>query len=283
MNSLIHVERWLLWSGFQIRKQQHAPDWLGLSVTSDLWPFFFLLSGAETQRTMWNRASDSPQTRSQTRSQTHSQTSQTPSAQAPLHVIHWASRLRFPQAPAEVAMLPAPPPPPAAQNQSAAAQQRQQVRCGRPERSREERAVCGLNIAQMKAPSRRTVTYSSAWLLLHIRRHFPSVLPPAEGRRCGSFIRRVRAVFPPGGWMEAAAEGAVGLSEAGDGSPLSGAAASDDGDTVVGVSYGMDAADMGRSAPVRQTTECVFHYPRAHWRVKSPMMPPWPKVPTHLS
>lgn len=46
--------------------------------------------------------------------------------------------------------------------------------------------------------------------------------------------------------MEAAAEGAVGLSEAGDGSPLSGAAASDDADTVVGVSYGMDAADMGR-------------------------------------
>lgn len=45
--------------------------------------------------------------------------------------------------------------------------------------------------------------------------------------------------------MEAAAEGAVGLSEARDESPLSVAAASDDGDTVVGVSYGMDAADMG--------------------------------------
>lgn len=45
--------------------------------------------------------------------------------------------------------------------------------------------------------------------------------------------------------MEAAAEGAVGLSEAREGSPLSGAAISDDGDTVVGVSYGMDAADMG--------------------------------------
>lgn len=45
--------------------------------------------------------------------------------------------------------------------------------------------------------------------------------------------------------MEAAAEGAVGLSEAREGSPLSGAAASDDADTVVGVSYGMDAADMG--------------------------------------
>lgn len=45
--------------------------------------------------------------------------------------------------------------------------------------------------------------------------------------------------------MEAAAEGAVGLSEARDGSPLSGATASDDGDTVIGVSYGMDAGDMG--------------------------------------
>ncbi|KAM4629556.1 phosphatidylinositol 4-phosphate 5-kinase type-1 gamma isoform 1-T1 [Polymixia lowei] len=44
--------------------------------------------------------------------------------------------------------------------------------------------------------------------------------------------------------MEAAAEGAVGLSEAGDGSPLSGATASDDADTVIGVSYGMDAGDM---------------------------------------
>ncbi|XP_017262841.1 phosphatidylinositol 4-phosphate 5-kinase type-1 gamma isoform X1 [Kryptolebias marmoratus] len=44
--------------------------------------------------------------------------------------------------------------------------------------------------------------------------------------------------------MEAAAEGAVGLSEAREGSPLSVAAASDDADTVVGLSYGgMDAAD----------------------------------------
>lgn len=49
--------------------------------------------------------------------------------------------------------------------------------------------------------------------------------------------------------MEAAAEGAVGLSEARDGSPLSVAAASDDGDTVVGVSYGVDAADMGTFPP----------------------------------
>lgn len=50
--------------------------------------------------------------------------------------------------------------------------------------------------------------------------------------------------------MEAAAEGAVGLSEARDGSPLSVAAASDDGDTVVGVSYGIDAADMGTVADI---------------------------------
>uniref|UniRef100_A0A1A8EJJ0 Phosphatidylinositol-4-phosphate 5-kinase, type I, gamma a n=1 Tax=Nothobranchius korthausae TaxID=1143690 RepID=A0A1A8EJJ0_9TELE len=44
------------------------------------------------------------------------------------------------------------------------------------------------------------------------------------------------------------AEGAVGLSEAREGSPLSVAAASDDGETVVGVSYGMDAADMDAPA-----------------------------------
>ncbi|XP_044056694.1 phosphatidylinositol 4-phosphate 5-kinase type-1 gamma isoform X1 [Siniperca chuatsi] len=55
--------------------------------------------------------------------------------------------------------------------------------------------------------------------------------------------------------MEAAAEGAVGLSEARDGSPLSGAAASDDGDTVVGVSYGMDAADMDAAAKKAFITE----------------------------
>ncbi|XP_041790608.1 phosphatidylinositol 4-phosphate 5-kinase type-1 gamma [Chelmon rostratus] len=55
--------------------------------------------------------------------------------------------------------------------------------------------------------------------------------------------------------MEAAAEGAVGLSEARDGSPLSVAAASDDGDTVVGVSYGMDAADMDAAAKKAFITE----------------------------
>lgn len=44
--------------------------------------------------------------------------------------------------------------------------------------------------------------------------------------------------------MEAAVEGAVGLSEARDGSPLSGATASEDGDTVLGMSYGMDPGDM---------------------------------------
>ncbi|XP_060890852.1 phosphatidylinositol 4-phosphate 5-kinase type-1 gamma isoform X5 [Labrus mixtus] len=55
--------------------------------------------------------------------------------------------------------------------------------------------------------------------------------------------------------MEAAAEGAVGLSEARDWSPLSVAAASDDGDTVVGVSYGMDAADMDAAAKKAFITE----------------------------
>lgn len=55
--------------------------------------------------------------------------------------------------------------------------------------------------------------------------------------------------------MEAAAEGAVGLSEAREGSPVSGAAASDDGDTVVGVSYGMDAADMDAAAKKAFITE----------------------------
>ncbi|XP_039462714.1 phosphatidylinositol 4-phosphate 5-kinase type-1 gamma isoform X2 [Oreochromis aureus] len=55
--------------------------------------------------------------------------------------------------------------------------------------------------------------------------------------------------------MEAAAEGAVGLSEAREGSPLSGAAASDDADTVVGVSYGMDAADMDAAAKKAFITE----------------------------
>ncbi|XP_030584154.1 phosphatidylinositol 4-phosphate 5-kinase type-1 gamma [Archocentrus centrarchus] len=54
--------------------------------------------------------------------------------------------------------------------------------------------------------------------------------------------------------MEAAAEGAVGLSEAREGSPLSGAAASDDADTVVGVSYGMDA-DMDAAAKKAFITE----------------------------
>lgn len=48
----------------------------------------------------------------------------------------------------------------------------------------------------------------------------------------------------PGVWMEAAAEGAVGLSEAREARPLSGATASEDADTVIGISYGRDS-DMG--------------------------------------
>ncbi|XP_061539891.1 phosphatidylinositol 4-phosphate 5-kinase type-1 gamma isoform X1 [Phycodurus eques] len=50
-------------------------------------------------------------------------------------------------------------------------------------------------------------------------------------------------------------EGAVGLSEARDGSPLSGAASSDDADTVFGVSYGMDAGDMDAAARKAFITE----------------------------
>lgn len=67
--------------------------------------------------------------------------------------------------------------------------------------------------------------------------------------------------------MEAAAEGAVGLSEARDGSPLSVAAASDDGDTVVGVSYGVDAADMGTLPPTYSDLHgslVFFLYPDTH-------------------
>lgn len=71
--------------------------------------------------------------------------------------------------------------------------------------------------------------------------------------------------------MEAAAEGAVGLSEAREGSPLSGATASDDGDTVVGVSYGMDAADMGNVTLSPSTypplTFNVFHYTDIHFQL----------------
>lgn len=81
--------------------------------------------------------------------------------------------------------------------------------------------------------------------------------------------------------MEAAAEGAVGLSEARDGSPLS---ASDDGDTVVGVSYGMDAADMGTWTPVTRSPlrlRCVCSVVPASL-VTCPTPPPRPKVPTHL-
>ncbi|XP_061680207.1 phosphatidylinositol 4-phosphate 5-kinase type-1 gamma isoform X1 [Syngnathoides biaculeatus] len=51
------------------------------------------------------------------------------------------------------------------------------------------------------------------------------------------------------------AEGAVGSSEPRDGSPLSGAASSDDADTVVGVSYGMDAGDMDAAARKAFITE----------------------------
>lgn len=43
------------------------------------------------------------------------------------------------------------------------------------------------------------------------------------------------------------AEGAASLTEVGDGSPLSGAAASEETETVIGVGYGMEAGDMGNA------------------------------------
>ncbi|XP_034036201.1 phosphatidylinositol 4-phosphate 5-kinase type-1 gamma isoform X2 [Thalassophryne amazonica] len=55
--------------------------------------------------------------------------------------------------------------------------------------------------------------------------------------------------------MEAAAEGAAGLSEARDGSPLSADAASDDGYTMVGLSYGLDVADTDAAAKKAMITE----------------------------
>ncbi|XP_034149666.1 phosphatidylinositol 4-phosphate 5-kinase type-1 gamma isoform X2 [Esox lucius] len=54
--------------------------------------------------------------------------------------------------------------------------------------------------------------------------------------------------------MEAAAEGAVGLSEAREPSSLSGATASEDADTVIGISYGRDS-DMDCSARKAHITE----------------------------
>ncbi|XP_048844879.1 phosphatidylinositol 4-phosphate 5-kinase type-1 gamma-like isoform X2 [Brienomyrus brachyistius] len=48
--------------------------------------------------------------------------------------------------------------------------------------------------------------------------------------------------------MEADGEGAAGLAEAVEGNPSSVSAASDDTDTVVGVSYGMDAGDLDAAA-----------------------------------
>ncbi|XP_062412941.1 phosphatidylinositol 4-phosphate 5-kinase type-1 gamma isoform X1 [Sardina pilchardus] len=51
------------------------------------------------------------------------------------------------------------------------------------------------------------------------------------------------------------AEGAASLSEVGDGSPLSGAAASDETETVIGVGYGMEAGDMDAAARKAFITE----------------------------
>lgn len=54
--------------------------------------------------------------------------------------------------------------------------------------------------------------------------------------------------------MEADGEGAAGLAEAVEGNPSRVSAASDDTDTVVGISYGMDAGDLGQCFP------CMFFY-----------------------
>ncbi|XP_035271605.1 phosphatidylinositol 4-phosphate 5-kinase type-1 gamma isoform X1 [Anguilla anguilla] len=55
--------------------------------------------------------------------------------------------------------------------------------------------------------------------------------------------------------MEAAAEGAASLSVAAEGSPLTGAVASDETETVIGVSYGMDAGDIESAAKKAFVTE----------------------------
>ncbi|KAJ8277333.1 hypothetical protein GJAV_G00074070 [Gymnothorax javanicus] len=55
--------------------------------------------------------------------------------------------------------------------------------------------------------------------------------------------------------MEAAAEGAASSSVDGEESPLTGAVASDETDTVIGVSYGMDAGDIESAAKKAFVTE----------------------------
>ncbi|XP_023653747.1 phosphatidylinositol 4-phosphate 5-kinase type-1 gamma-like isoform X2 [Paramormyrops kingsleyae] len=55
--------------------------------------------------------------------------------------------------------------------------------------------------------------------------------------------------------MEADGEGAAGLAEAVEGNPSRVSAASDDTDTVVGVSYGMDAGDLDAAARKALVTE----------------------------
>lgn len=83
--------------------------------------------------------------------------------------------------------------------------------------------------------------------------------------------------------MEAAAEGAVGLTEARDGSPLSGAASSDDADAVVGVTYGMDASDMGNLTQTHSFTCSVnTHYVCPFQLLLCFSRRSHPKDPTHL-
>ncbi len=106
--------------------------------------------------------------------------------------------------------------------------------------------------------SRRTTTHGdnpqSPTLFLsanHIHTHW-------EEKRCmfwniGDHRLRVLSLggFIPGYWMEAAAEGADSLSEAGDGSPLSGAAASEDAD---GMDSGKQQLEFDSKDGLRKTS-----------------------------
>ncbi len=106
--------------------------------------------------------------------------------------------------------------------------------------------------------SRRTSTYrdsppSPTFFLSanHIHTHW-------EEKRCIFWSvgdHRLTALslggFIPGYWMEAAAEGAASLSEAGDGSPLSGAAASEDAD---GMDSGKQQFEFGSKYELIKTS-----------------------------
>lgn len=60
--------------------------------------------------------------------------------------------------------------------------------------------------------------------------------------------------------MEAAAEAEAGLSEAGDESPLSGAAASDEPEIGTGDSYMLEAGDLGTYSSETLSVAVYFHF-----------------------